>query len=112
VVAADDDSFWAAANTPQPVLVEFWAPWCRPCRPIQPAVEQAAREFAGRLTVVAVNIDAAPAIARRFDVKAIPTLLLLRGGREVARRTGVVPPSATARWLACSLQTPDRDADS
>jgi thioredoxin 2 len=81
-----------------PVLVDLWAPWCGPCRVVAPGVEQAAQELAGRLKVVKVNVDEAPRVAERFGVGGIPTLLVLRRGREVARQVGAVPPPALVRW--------------
>jgi thioredoxin 2 len=65
---------------------------------VAPGVEQAARELAGRLKAVKINIDEAPRVAERFDVRGIPTLLVLRQGREVARQLGAVPPPALVRW--------------
>ncbi len=69
-----------------------------PCRVVAPGVEQAARTLAGRLKAVKVNVDQAPRVAERFGVQGIPTLLLLRDGREVARQVGAVPPAALLRW--------------
>ena len=80
------------------MLVDLWAPWCGPCRVIEPGVEQAARTLAGRLKAVKVNVDQAPRVAERLGVQGIPTLLLLRDGREVARQVGAVPPAPLLRW--------------
>jgi thioredoxin 2 len=82
-----------------PVLVDFWAPWCGPCRMVSPAVEAAARELAGRLKVVKLNVDEAPGIAGRYGVQGIPLLVLHRDGREVDRLTGAVPPPQLRGWL-------------
>jgi thioredoxin 2 len=81
------------------VLVDLWAPWCGPCRIVEPGVEQAASSLAGRLKAVKVNVDQAPKTAERLGVQGIPTLLLLRDGREVARQVGAVPPAALLRWV-------------
>jgi thioredoxin 2 len=70
------------------VLVDLWAPWCGPCRVVAPGVERAARELAGRLKVVKVNVDEAPRVAERFGVQGIPTLLVLRQGRRSPARSG------------------------
>jgi putative thioredoxin len=75
----------------QPVLVDFWAPWCGPCRAVSPLVEQAGRDYAGRLKVVKLNVDQAPAISQRFAVRGIPLLVIGRGGAEVGRLVGAVP---------------------
>jgi thioredoxin 2 len=96
---ADDSDFEeVAGRSTLPVLVDLWAPWCGPCRVVDPGVEQAARTLAGRLKAVKVNVDQAPRTAERLGVQGIPTLLLLRGGREVARQVGAVPPAALLRW--------------
>ena len=96
--AGDGDFEQVAGRSTLAVLVDLWAPWCGPCRVVEPGVEQAARELAGRLKVVKVNVDQAPRTAERLGVQGIPTLLLLRDGREVARQVGAVPPAALLRW--------------
>jgi thioredoxin 2 len=96
--AGDGDFDEVAGRSTLPVLVDLWAPWCGPCRVVAPGVEGAARTLAGRLKVVKVNVDEAPGVAERFGVQGIPTLLVLRQGREVARQVGAVPPPALVRW--------------
>jgi thioredoxin 2 len=96
--ASDGDFEQVADRSTLPVLVDLWAPWCGPCRVVEPGVEQAARTLAGRLKAVKVNVDQAPKVAERLGVQGIPTLVLLRGGREVARQVGAVPPAALLRW--------------
>jgi thioredoxin 2 len=98
--AGDGDFDQVAGNATLPVLVDLWAPWCGPCRVIAPGVEQAARELAGRLKAVKVNVDQAPRVAQRYGALSIPTLLILRRGREVARQVGAVPPATLLRWAA------------
>ncbi len=72
----------------QPVLVDFWAPWCPPCRTLAPSIDQVAAEFSGRIKVAKLNVDDAPAVAQRYDVRSIPTLLVFREGRLVERHVG------------------------
>jgi thioredoxin 2 len=97
--AGDDDFEQVVTAASLPVLVDLWAPWCGPCRVVAPGVEQAAQELAGHLKAVKVNVDEAPRVAERFGVRGIPTLLVLRQGREVARQVGAVPPPALVRWV-------------
>jgi thioredoxin-like negative regulator of GroEL len=104
LVAADNESFGAAVSDELPVLVELTAPRCRPCRPLDLTVEQAASDFAGRLKVVTVNIDEAPAIVQRLGVHVVPTLILLHHGTEVGRREGALPAAALNHWLDHSLR--------
>jgi thioredoxin 2 len=103
IVDAGADDFDEAADTSALVLVDLWAPWCGPCRTISPLVEQAASDLAGRLKVVKVNVDTAPGVSRRYGVQGIPTLLLLRGGREVGRQVGALPGDALRSWIEAEL---------
>lgn len=81
-----DDSVLGSAT---PVLVDFWAPWCIPCRKVTPIVENLADELSGRLVVGTINADDAPRVSGRYEVLSLPTLLLFAGGSEVARVVGV-----------------------
>jgi thioredoxin 2 len=78
-------------RTPFPVVVDFWAPWCGPCRMMAPELETAARDMAGRALVVKVNTDAVPELGERFSIMSIPTLAVFRQGREISRVSGVRP---------------------
>ena len=75
----------------QPVLIDFWATWCGPCRAIAPVVEQLAKEYAGKLKVGKVNIDEHPKTPTNYDVRSIPTLLLFKDGKVVGQIVGAVP---------------------
>jgi putative phosphoribosyl transferase len=99
LVDARDADFSAIVDTRLPVLVDLWAPWCGPCRLVAPVVERAARELAGQLKVVKVNVDDAPAVAGRFGVRSVPTLLVLRGGRVVAEQVGALGPDRLLAWV-------------
>jgi thioredoxin 2 len=90
-----DASFAAEVEgSPLPVLVDAWAAWCGPCRMIAPAIDELAAELAGRVRVAKLNVDENPATAGRFDIRSIPTLLVVAGGREVDRIVGAQPKQA------------------
>lgn len=83
------DSFEGALGQEKPVLVDFWAPWCGPCRTQGPILEEAAAQIGDRAVVGKVNVDEEAALAKRFDIRAIPTLIVFRKGQEIQRFTGV-----------------------
>jgi thioredoxin 2 len=103
VVDATPGQFDRLVEGPLPVLVDFWAPWCGPCRMVGPAVEAAAAELAGTLKVVRVNVDDLPDVAARNGVQGIPTLILLRSGAVADRQVGAVPKPALMQWLRSQL---------
>ena len=82
-----------------PVVVDLWAPWCGPCRVVGPALEQLARDLAGKVKLVKVNVDEAPGVQRRFAVRGIPTLVVLRAGEEIGRKVGAAPLADLRSWL-------------
>lgn len=89
-----------------PVLVDFWAAWCGPCRVIAPTIEELASEYEGRAKVVKLDVDANPQTAMAFNIRSIPTLLLFKGGRPVDQMVGVVPKPMLAQKLdALAAQT-------
>ena len=99
VDAGDGDFANVVEQSPVPVLVDLWAPWCGPCRMVSPALEQLATERAGSLKLVKINVDNAPQISQRFEVQAVPTLMIARGGKILARRAGAAPVAALRGWL-------------
>lgn len=76
------------------VLVDFWAPWCGPCRMLAPAISKLAEEYAGRVTVGKVNVDEEPELAAAFNISSIPTLVVIKDGKIVSRATGARPKSS------------------
>jgi len=95
-----DDSFEREVlKSPTPVLVDFWAPWCGPCRAIAPVVEELAREYDGKLKVVKLNVDDNPQTPSRYGVRGIPNLIVFAGGEVKEQIIGAVPKSELVRKI-------------
>jgi thioredoxin 2 len=96
-----EDQFEAFVQRTQlPVLADFWAPWCGPCRAMTPHFERAAAQLKDRVRLVKVNTEEAPGLAQRYGIRAIPTLVLFKGGVEAKRMSGALDAGALARWAA------------
>lgn len=105
-VEVTDTSFSSEVEqSATPVLLDMWAEWCGPCHMLAPTIDQLSSEMAGRVKVAKLNIDESPATANRFGVRSIPTLLVLKGGREVDRLVGVQPKHEIVRRLENVLKT-------
>lgn len=103
-VAVNESSFEAAVSrTELPVVVDFWAEWCAPCHAMAPAFERAAAEMKGRVRFAKVNTEAARAIAGRYGIRSIPTMILFRGGNEAARISGAMDARSIGSWIDQSL---------
>jgi len=99
VVNAGQAGFDAEITASVPVVVDFWAPWCGPCRMISPALEGLATQQSGRMKIVKVNVDENQDLARRYGAMSIPLLVLIEGGREVDRKVGALPQAQLAAWI-------------
>ncbi|MEE8293865.1 MAG: thioredoxin TrxA [Kiloniellales bacterium] len=95
-----DDSFdQDVLAASEPVLVDFWAEWCGPCKMISPALEEIAKELGGRLTVAKLNIDENPLTPQKYGVRGIPTLMLFKDGQVAATKVGALPKRQLAAWV-------------
>ena len=100
-VAVTDESFEAdVLKAEGPVLVDFWAEWCGPCKQIAPALEQISEDLAGHVTIAKLNIEDSPTTPSRYGVRGIPTMMLFKDGQMKSMKVGAVPKQKILEWLA------------
>ena len=103
IVHVTEATFDSVVTSEQPVLIDFWAPWCGPCRAIAPALEEIASEFGDQVTIGKVNVDEQPALAARFGVRSIPSLMFFRDGALKETLVGAVPKGQIVKRLEALL---------
>ena len=100
-VAVTDASFETdVLKSSQPVLVDFWAEWCGPCKQIAPALEQIAQELEGKITVAKLDIEASPTTPSKYGVRGIPTMMLFKDGQMTSMKVGAIPKQKILDWLS------------
>jgi thioredoxin 1 len=103
-IAVTDESFEAdVLKASGPVLVDFWAEWCGPCKQIGPALEELSNELSGKVTIAKLNIDDSPSTGSRYGVRGIPTMMIFKDGQIVSTKVGAMAKSRINEWIAQSL---------
>ncbi|EAU52314.1 thioredoxin [Amylibacter sp.] len=103
-VKVTDDTFTAeVTNSNIPVVVDFWAEWCGPCKQIGPALEELSDEYEGKVKIVKINVDENPNSPAQMGVRGIPALFLFKDGQAIANKTGAAPKAALADWITSSI---------
>jgi thioredoxin 1 len=103
-IKVTDASFEAdVLKSSEPVVVDFWAEWCGPCRMIGPALEEISEEMAGRVKIAKVNVDENPGIASQFGIRSIPTMFIFKNGDKVDQKVGAAPKGDLSRWIQKSV---------
>ena len=102
-IVLNDANFDATINSDKPVLVDFWAEWCGPCKMIGPVVEELASDYEGKAVIGKLNVDENPGVTARFGIRSIPTLLVFKGGQIVDKQVGAVPKSVLSQKLEAQV---------
>ena len=102
--AVTDSSFDAdVLKSAEPVVVDFWAEWCGPCRMIAPALEDISKEMAGKVKIVKLNVEENPGIAAQYGIRSIPTLMIFKGGALAAQKVGAASKNDLSKWISSSV---------
>lgn len=103
-VKVTDQSFEAdVLKSGEPVVVDFWAEWCGPCRMIGPALEEIAGEMAGKVKIAKINVDENPGVAGQLGIRSIPTLMIFKGGQLASQKVGAAPKGDLQRWIQANV---------